>query len=199
MTEFDTTTLQDEVLTRSEKWLRSPYGLLGLGMISFLESALPVPLVTDPFLIVYILANRGRVVAAVAVATVMSALGGLAAYILAFWFGAFLLSFLGPVSLQEFYSMADQVGNDTFLLTVLGSLTPIPYTVVALAVGFVKGNVVAFILGSLLARGLRNAFVGYITYRFGPRVLEEFKRHTILITSLTIVFVGAYIMWKFYA
>lgn len=192
MTELDTATLQDEVLTRSEKWPRSPYGLLGLGLVSFLESALPVPIVTDPFLVVYILANRAQAMAAVVITTVTSVLGGLVAYVLAFWFGSFLLSFLGPNSLQEFYGLADRVGQETFLLTILATLTPVPYTIVAVAVGVVKGNVIAFILGSLIGQGLRYALVGYITYRYGPRIIEEFRRHTLLISIITICSVGIY-------
>lgn len=197
MTEENIQTIPEEVLAQSEKILRSPYGLLGLGLISFIESALPVPLVTDPFLVVYVIANRTRLVAAIAVTTVTSALGGLTAYVLAFWFGSFFLTLLGPVSLAQFYSMAHRVDGETFLLTVLGSLTPVPYTIVALAVGFVKGNVVAFVLASLLARGIRYCIVGYLAYRVGPQVVKELKRHTLLFTIATTVLVGIYIAWKY--
>jgi len=56
--------------------LRSQYGLWALAGISFIESALPVPIITDPFLIAYILADKKSVYKGVVVTLVASILGG---------------------------------------------------------------------------------------------------------------------------
>ncbi len=135
MSDMDTTphTLQEVALTRSEKIFRSRYGLWGLGFISYIESALIVPIVTDPFLIAFILANRPKAFIAVIVAILTSVLGGLTAYVLAALFAAVLLPFLGPESLAQFNAIAVEVQAETFVLTILGALTPVPYTLVAMA------------------------------------------------------------------
>lgn len=188
--------LQEVALSRGEKVLRSRYGMYGLGLISYAESVLPIPILTDPFLVVYILANRKKVFLAVTVATLTSVIGGVTAYYLGYLFADMLLPLFGPEALAQFNQLALRVQSETFILTVLGALTPVPYTGVAVAAGFVHGNVLSFILGSLLARILRYGLVGYLTYYFGSQCMDILKKNVVLLTLGTILLVALYIGYR---
>ena len=177
--------------------LRSPYGLWGLGLISFVESALVLPIITDPFLVVYILANRRRTVWAIIVTTLTSVAGGVAAYIMAVAFFEFISAhYLAGAAGEQFYRVAHEFQDNTFILTIYGSFTPIPYTIIALVVGFVKGNLLVFILTSIVGRGVRYVLVGYLTARFGERALSLARRKIHLITLGVIVATVLYLLYR---
>ncbi len=188
--------LQEVALSRGEKLLRSRYGLYGLGLISYAESVLPIPILTDPFLVVYILANRKKAILAIIVATLTSLAGGVTAYYLGYLFADMFLPLLGPETLEQFNALAVRVHDETFILTILGALTPVPYTGVAVAAGFVHGNFMAFVAGSLLARILRYGLVGYLTYYFGAQCMNILKKHTVSLTLGTIVLIGLYVAYR---
>jgi membrane protein YqaA with SNARE-associated domain len=194
--ELEQHTLQEVALSRGEKILRSRYGLYGLGLISYAESVLPIPILLDPFLVVYILANKKKTILAVAVSTFTSVIGGVTAYFLGYLFADMFLPLLGGDTLQQFNVLATQVQNETFILTMLGALTPVPYTGVALAAGFVHGNLAAFVSASLLARVLRYGLVGYLTYYFGSQCMSILKRNKIKIAVATALLVFLYIGYR---
>lgn len=176
--------------------LRSRYGLWFLGMVSFVESVLPAPIITDPFLIAYLLANRARVVAGVVVTLVTSLLGGLLAYVAAAYFIELLFAFLTPAMEAEFHTVVDRFRDDTFTLAVIGAVTPIPYTLVAMAAGAINGNLALFLLGSLIGRGFRYILIAILTQRFGDRALALAERHLTFATVLIGLLVLAYIFYK---
>lgn len=176
--------------------LRSKFGLWIIGLISFIESALLVPIITEPFMVAYILVNRSRALAAVVCTTVTSVAGGVASYYMAFFFSNLVLGYLSPATLEHFSALAEQVRSETFVLTILGAVTPIPYTLVGLATGFVKAELWIFIVASFLGRGFRYALVGYLTYRFGEQAMQYITQHLRLATLGIIVLVGLYIVFK---
>lgn len=176
--------------------LRSRYGLWFLGMVSFVESVLPIPLITDPFLIAYLLANRGRAVVAVAVTLVTSVLGGLLSYVAAAYFIELLFAFLTTGMEAEFYEVVDRFRDDTFTLAVIGAITPIPYTIVAMAAGAIQGNLPLFLLGSLVGRGFRYILLTVLAERFGERALTLAERHLTLATVGMLVLAVAYLLYK---
>ncbi len=189
-------TLQEVALSRGEQILRSRYGLYGLGLISYVESVLPIPILTDPFLVVYILANRKKTILAVAVSTFTSVIGGVTAYYLGYLFSDMFLPLLRGEMLTQFNSLAVQVQNETFILTMLGALTPVPYTGVAVAAGFVHGNLAAFVAASLVARVLRYGLVGYLTYSFGAQCMTILKENKVVIGIATALLVFVYIGYR---
>jgi membrane protein YqaA with SNARE-associated domain len=197
--ELEQPTLQEVALTRGERVLRSKYGLYGLGLISYVESVLPVPILTDPFLVVYILANRKKTILAVAVSVFTSVIGGITAYYLGYLFSDMFLPLLSGDMLTQFNTLAVQVQNETFILTVLGALTPVPYTGVAVAAGFVHGNLAAFVAASLLARVLRYGLIGYLTYYFGAQCMNILKRNKLSLALITIAGVLLYIGYRVWA
>ena len=178
--------------------MQSPYGLWGIALISFVESALVLPIITDPFLVVYILANRTKTVQGIVVTTTASVVGGVVAYVMAVAFFEFIASYYLTGSNETlFYEIASDFRDNTLILTLLGALTPIPYTLVALVVGFVKGSLLVFIVGSVLGRGFRYAVVGYFTYRFGEGALRFARQRIALFTGVGIIVVAIYIAAHF--
>lgn len=198
MSETILTEVVEQVPHPIMKLFKSKAGLWVVGLISFIEGALLVPIITDPFMVAYILANRSKTAWAVLVTTVASVAGGLAAYFMAYFFSELVLSYLSPATLETFAVMAEEARAETLMLTILGAITPIPYTLVGLAIGFVKGSLVVFILASIFGRGLRYVVVGYLTYQFGAQAMIHIKRHLKWITVATILFVIIYIVSKFF-
>jgi len=181
---------------RAVKTAQSPYGLWGLSLISFLESALVVPLITDPFLAAYILAHRGKTVRAVVATTISSLIGGVTAYIFAVGFFDMMKPFLSVSHVEQVYAFAERFQEGTFILTFLGAVTPVPYTLVALAAGFVHGSFTLFVIATLLGRGGRYALVGYLTHHFGERSMELVRKNLLLTSIVLFVAVAIYIFIK---
>lgn len=175
---------------------KSKAGLWLIGLISFVESVLPVPIITDPFMVAYILVNRHKTILAVVVTTVTSVAGGVVAYFTAFFFSDLVLSYLSASALEHFNVLAEEARSETFVLSILGAITPVPYTLVGLAIGFVKGSLLVFIVASVFGRGLRYVVVGYLTYRFGSQAMVHIRRHLGWMTLLTILIVSIYIIYK---
>lgn len=176
--------------------IRSRYGLWFLGLLSFVESTLLVPLVTDPFMVAYIIVRKTRAVAAVLVTTLASVLGGFVAYITAAFFIDLVMSYLSPETVVYFQEMVKNYQHETFVLAFLGAVTPIPFTVTALAAGTIKGSLLLFMAGALVGRFLRYGLGGYLAYRFGDRAVVLGRKHLVLISVLTVVAVGVYVWAK---
>ena len=197
MSEETTLTKQDkdmkDVAKRSEGMLNSKYGMLFLGIISFAESILLIPLITDPFLVAYIILHRKKAVMAVVVTVVTSILGGIGAYIIAAYFIDIALGYLSVSSVEEFYRIVEQFRDSTFALGLVGAITPLPFTLTALAAGAIKGNLMLFLVGVLLGRSVRYGLAGYLTYRFGEDALRIARGNIAMITIVTLIFVAIYL------
>ena len=68
----------------------------------------------------------------------------------------------------------------------------------ALAAGFVQGNISAFIAASLISRLLRYGLVGYVTYRFGTQVTRMIRRNSIAFMLVGVAILVLYFSIKFY-
>ncbi len=188
MKKFTIETHVEEAAQQAGGLLRSRYGLWALAGLSFTESALPVPIVTDPFLIAYILADKKSMYKGVFVTLAASVLGGIFAYALAFSFYEVIAErYLVGVIGEQFYTIVDQLQGGTFVVTLLGAITPIPYTLVAFGAGFVKGNFILFLIASILGRGVRYALVGWATYMFGETALAMIRKRMIVISIVCVI------------
>ena len=199
MEEPKTETPVEKILTtKAAVWgqnlMKSRSGMVLLVFISFLESLLPLPIVTDPFLLAAVMANRKRTVYLVLLTTASSVVGGFFAYLIVVLFKDSLLGLLSPElfsTLQSFVAGQDQ---SVFVLTIVGADTPVPYTITAWAIALGEGSLFVFILASVVGRGFRYGVVGWCTYRFGPLALSYAKR-SILFTSITIFILAALYAW----
>ncbi|HMO77892.1 MAG TPA: VTT domain-containing protein [Candidatus Paceibacterota bacterium] len=186
-----------EAMTKKASGLiDSRFGLWFLGLLSFVESALLIPIITDPFMVAYIMVHRSRAVMAVLVTTVTSVFGGFVAYITAAFMIDLVLNLLSPETIASFYQMIENYRNDTFILAILGALTPIPFTLTALVAGTIKGNLIFFLLGAFLGRLVRYGIVGYLTYRFGNQTLGLARKNIGLTSAITVIIVAVYIWHK---
>lgn len=186
---------EPERTTKLKRLVRSRYGLLILGLISFVESSLVVPIIVDPFLMLYVLSHRSRTTAAVAVTVVASVLGGVVAFLIAYFFQSLIFLVIDPTVMDIANPFIERFRDQTFLLTLIGSIVPLPYTIVAMAAGFMKGNISMFILGSLLGRAVRFGFVGYLIYLVGARATVHLQRQLIILAGLILVGIIIYAVW----
>jgi len=178
--------------------LRSKYGLWAVAGISFLEAALPVPFITDPFLIAYILADKKSALKGTLVTLVASVFGGIVAYMLAFSFYELITqTYLVDTTGTQFSSLVTKLQGGTFVVTLLGAVTPIPYTLVAYGAGFVKGSLPLFILASIIGRGGRYTIVGFATYSVGEQAIALIKKRILVVSAVSILVVGTYLLYKF--
>jgi len=179
--------LQTESVQQAKQLLRARSGAVLVGAISFIEAALPVPILTDPFLVAAILAHRANAFRLVLVTTVMSVVGGVAAYLMAAFFFDTLQWWLSPALLQQFDALVATNTSDIFVLTLIGAVTPIPYTFAAWAVAVLQGSVLTFIVASLIGRGARYVLVGYLVYRFGEPALQYAKRYLSIVSLVLLL------------
>ena len=185
------------VVQKSSQLLRSKYGLWVLAAITFVDSAVAFPGPVDPFLAAYIMANRSRALVAFIVTVLTSVLGGVMLYLFAAFFTEQILN-LFSVSPEAFDGMVKAFDQGTFMIAFLGAFTPIPYGLVVIAAGVLKGNIFMFMAGSLLGRSIRFGIVAYFTYRFGDKALELAKENLRLLSVVAVAVVALYILYKIY-
>jgi membrane protein YqaA with SNARE-associated domain len=147
-----------------------PYAMWILGAVSFVESSFfPVP--PDIMLIPMSLARPDRAWRYALVCTLASVAGGILGYLI----GAVLYDSVG-LWLIRLYGYGDkiEVFREAYVhygawIILLKGLTPIPYKIVTIASGFAGYNFVAFVLLSLLTRGVRFFAEAFLLKRYGPR------------------------------
>lgn len=187
----ETQQLADEQLAQHHvQWMRSPYAQAILGLISFSESIF-APIITDPFLVAIILADRARWLRYTMITIISSVLGGIVAYILgAVFFEIFGLWLLDTFNLHTIFESATAQLRQTngFWFIFVGALTPIPYKLVALAGGFVFLPFWIFVAASVVGRAIRFLLTGYVSYAFGPLAMQ-ILRYRINIILLVLLFV----------
>jgi membrane protein YqaA with SNARE-associated domain len=181
--------------TQVSALLRLRYGLWILGVISFVESALLLPIITDPFLAAYIMAHRHKAWLAMAVTTATSLFGGFVAYITAAFFIDLIVPSLSPQTVTLFYQIVDRFQDGAFILAFLGAVTPVPFTLVALAAGAIDSSLILFIFGALVGRTLRYGLVTYLTYTYGVAATAIIRRNITSITIVTFIFFVLY-LWS---
>ena len=186
------------IVEKSAQLLRSKYGSLFLAIITFADSALAFPGPIDPLLAAYIMADRARVWWGLAITVFTSVLGGVMLYLFSAFFTEQILAFLGADSAATFGNIVAMFDKGTFMLAFLGAFTPIPYGIVAIAAGALKGNIFMFILGSFLGRLIRYGIVAYLTFRFGNRALDLAKKHLKSASIIVITLGVAYVLYKLY-
>jgi membrane protein YqaA with SNARE-associated domain len=174
--------------------MRSRYGLWLISLVSFIEAATPIPLLTDPFMIAGIMLNRSRVFLIVAITTISSVLGGVAAYMTAAFALNLLMQYMTPEMQTVFAQIAERKGEGTFMLTMIGAVTPIPYTTTAYVVATLQGSLLLFFIASIIGRGVRYSIVGVLVYQFGPTAIK-YARRWIGWISVILIALGLLYLW----
>ena len=188
--------LTTNTVSKAQAVMSSRSGLWLIAGISFLESATPIPVLTDPFMAAAIVLNRTKVTAIIVVTTLASIAGGIAAYFTALLFLDVALALLSPDAAFAVASMTAADQQNIFLLSLIGAFTPVPYTLTAWAVGALQGNLAAFVAASVIGRGARYLIVGLLTYYFGPAAVKIARRYIGITSVVLIVLVGVLFWYK---
>lgn len=185
-----------DTVNKAKRLLKSRSGLTMVGMVSFIESATPLPILTDPFLIAAILVNRTRVGMLVLMTTATSTAGGVFAYLTGLLFIDILLKWMSPDIVEQFQSLMTSNQSSTLVLTLIGAITPVPYTLSCWAVGVLKGNLGLFIIASFIGRGIRYLVVGYSAYYFGPLAISYAKKYISKVSIFVFILVALFFWYK---
>jgi membrane protein YqaA with SNARE-associated domain len=113
---------------------------------------------------------------------------------MALYFFELVLTWMTPGMTEEFHQLSAANGGSAFVLTLLGAVTPVPYTIVAWAVAALKESLWLFVIGSVIGRSFRYIVVGYSTYRFGDLAISYAKRY-IGLTSVVLFILAGLFLW----
>jgi membrane protein YqaA with SNARE-associated domain len=130
------------------------------------------------------------------VTLVSSVVGGVCAFIMARYFFNLLEAMMTGNMLEQFQSLILMDSSNTLLVTLVGAITPIPYTITAWVVAVGEGSLLLFIAASTAGRGFRYGIVGICTYWFGPRALTYARRSLGITTVAVAILVGLYVWLK---
>jgi membrane protein YqaA with SNARE-associated domain len=180
-------------------WVDTPYAIPALFAIAFIESSFfPIP--PDALLIALCLGARERAMMFAAVCTVGSVLGGLFGY----WIGMSAFSVVGLPILEVYGKVEDfefyrehflQEGN---LAVFIAALTPVPYKLVTITAGAAGMNVPAFVVVSIIGRGMRFFAVAGLLYWKGDAVAGLIERHFEKLTiAFGVLLVGGFLAFRF--
>ena len=173
---------------------RSPYALWALAAVAFVESSVfPIP--PDVLMIPMIIAAPRRAFLIAGVATAASVAGALLGYFI----GAVLFQSVG-LPVLEFYHKADDFTvfaeryNDWGAWAVLiAGVTPFPFKVITIASGVTGLSLPAFIVASIIARGLRFFLVATLLWKFGEPIRDFIERRLGLVFALfCVLLVGGF-------
>lgn len=200
-------------------WAKTPYGILALFCISFVESSFfPIP--PDVLLIALAVASPTRWKWIAAVCTIGSVLGGLFGYLIGYlaWdsIGVPVLEYVAHVNFVEHNGRMDlllpsyltqnigqQLGGNylfeaydrwnAWIVFIFG-LTPLPYKIVTITAGVAQVNIPVFVFASIFARALRFFTVAWIISRWGDKAKVFIEKYfntlaTIFVIMLILGFV----------
>jgi membrane protein YqaA with SNARE-associated domain len=178
-----------------------PYAVWILGFVSFAESSFfPVP--PDVMLIPMSLAQPRKAWQFALVCTITSVAGGVLGYAI----GALLYDSIGGWIIQLYgYGNKMDAFRSSYaewgaLIILVKGLTPIPYKLVTISLGFAGYNLFLFIVLSIITRGARFFLLAFLLNRYGPQAREIIEKRlgfwvTIGAIGLVLGFVVVY--WLF--
>lgn len=156
----------------------------GLIVNSFVESFFLVP-PPDFLLIALDLANPKKAMYYAFICTVASTLGGAVGY----WIGQFggrpIFNWIFKNNHEQFDKVEKLYNEYGSIAVLFAAFTPIPYKVFTIASGILNMNFWAFMLASVVGRGLRFFIVSAVLMFFGPMV-KEYLEWIIIAVSIVI-------------
>ena len=175
---------------------------LYLGIVSFVESSFfPIP--PDVMVVPMVLAKKSSYLKIFLIATIFSVLGGIFGYLIGYLFIDLAMYVI------EFYNYENKVlklkidlSQGSGMVIWLGTLflagfTPLPYKVFTITSGLIGFDILAFIIISLISRGLRFFLVSFLTFKFGEKFVSFIEQKgavwssiigTIIIFLITLIY-----------
>lgn len=173
-------------------WAQSPYGVLALFVLSFVESSFfPIP--PDPLLMALCLGLTRRSLWFATVCTLASVLGGLFGYLIGqFAFDAVAVPILEWYGVMgEFDVLRARFRDEGSIAVFIAALTPVPYKLVTITAGVADMELVPFTVASLIGRGMRFFLVAGLILWKGAAIAGFIERNFEKLTLLFGVLVVA--------
>ena len=174
---------------------------LYLGIVSFVESSFfPIP--PDVMVVPMVLAKKSSYLKIFLIATLFSVFGGIFGYLIGYLFIDLAMYVI------EFYNYENKVlklkmdlSQGSGMIIWLGTLflagfTPLPYKVFTITSGLIGFDILAFIIISLISRGLRFFLVSFLTFKFGEKFVSFVEQKGAVWSSvigIIIIFILAFI------
>ena len=157
-----------------------------LGFISMIESII-FPLPVDPFLAGLTLAAPRKAFRFAILCTIGSVIGGVIGWLLGYLIGPSienLFLYFPWFTEDKFNAVKFAYQENGMLIIFLGAFTPLPYKIITITSGIAEVNIIAFILMSILGRGIRFFIVAYLVKFFGKPALLFLQKHLLISSSI---------------
>ena len=170
-----------------------------LGFISMIESVI-FPLPVDPFLAGLTLAVPKKAFRFAFICTIGSVIGGVIGWFLGYLIGPSienLFLYFPWFTEEKFNAVKFAYKENGMLIIFLGAFTPLPYKIITITSGIAEVNIIAFVLMSILGRGIRFFIVAYLVKFFGKPALLFLQKHLLISSSIlgiAIIIFSIYIM-----
>ena len=170
-----------------------------LGFISMIESII-FPLPVDPFLAALTLAVPRKAFRFAFICTIGSVIGGIIGWFLGYLIGPSienLFLYFPWFTEEKFNAVKFAYKENGMLIIFLGAFTPLPYKIITITSGIAEVNIIAFVLMSILGRGIRFFIVAYLVKFFGKPALLFLQKHLLISSSIlgiAIIFFSIYIL-----
>lgn len=154
------------------------YALFWLAFLSYLEPFIS-PIVPEALMTAMILVKKELWRFYALITTLFTFLGGITGYMLGmFLFKEFSEPLLRFSGYQQFHDISQTiVGGNIFLIMFFIAFTLLPDKPFTYLSGFLGVPFVAYASGLLFGRAMRIALVAYLSYRFGPQILELVNKY----------------------
>jgi membrane protein YqaA with SNARE-associated domain len=157
-----------------------------LAFISLIESIIfPIPV--DPLLAGLTLAAPHKTFRFALVCTIGSVVGGIVGWLLGFLMGPSIESIFMHIpwfTEEKFIAVKNAYKQNGMLIIFLGAFTPLPYKIITITSGVAGVNIFAFILMSIIGRGIRFFIVAYLVKIFGKPAILFLKKHLLISSSI---------------
>ena len=171
-----------------------------LSFISFIESIIfPIP--TDIFLAPIIISQRSKTIFLIFVTVLFSVLGGILGYFLGQYLWDLILpsiNFIYPNFDEGFNSFEKNFLQYGWFLVIIGGFTPFPYKIITISSGILQLDLLMFIVCSILSRGARFSFVGFMFFKFGESIKNILEKYLNLMSIILITLFILYVYYKFF-
>ena len=170
-----------------------------LGFISMIESVI-FPLPVDPFLAGLTLAVPKKAFRFAFICTIGSVIGGVIGWFLGYLIGPSienLFLYFPWFTEEKFNAVKFAYKENGMLIIFLGAFTPLPYKIITITSGIAEVNIIAFVLMSILGRGIRFFIVAYLVKFFGKPALLFLQKHLLISSSvlgIAIIIFSIYIL-----
>ncbi len=177
----------NSLISRAQENAIKPLADKVLAFISLIESIIfPIPV--DPLLAGLTLAAPHKTFRFALVCTIGSVVGGIVGWLLGFLMGPSIENIFMHIpwfTEEKFIAVKDAYKQNGMLIIFLGAFTPLPYKIITITSGVAGVNIFAFILMSIIGRGIRFFIVAYLVKIFGKPAILFLKKH--LLVSSTIL------------